>query len=102
VIVTADDIPDPYHLQMTCTITRAGKALYHGEVNTAKLHRRLETLVEFLTRANNVPTGTVLLTGTGIIVTQEAALALATRLVSRCRRSAILRIRLRSSVSHVA
>ena len=25
VIVTADDIPDPYHLQMTCTITRAGK-----------------------------------------------------------------------------
>ena len=75
VIVTADDIPDPYGLQMTCTITRAGKALYHGEVNTAKLHRRLETLVEFLTRANNVPTGTVLLTGTGIIVTQEAALA---------------------------
>jgi 2-dehydro-3-deoxy-D-arabinonate dehydratase len=75
VIVTADEIPDPYHLQMTCTITRAGKVLYHGEVNTAKLHRRLETLVEFLTRANNVPTGTVLLTGTGIIVTQEAALA---------------------------
>ena len=60
---------------MTCTITRAGKVLYHGEVNTAKLHRRLETLVEFLTRANHVPTGTVLLTGTGIIVTQEAALA---------------------------
>jgi 2-dehydro-3-deoxy-D-arabinonate dehydratase len=75
VIVSAGDIPDPYHLQMTCTITRAGNVLYHGEVNTAKLHRRLETLVEFLTRANNVPTGTVLLTGTGIIVTQEAALA---------------------------
>ena len=75
VIVTADDIPDPYQLQMTCTVTRAGNTLYHGEVNTAKLHRRLETLVEFLTRANNVPTGTVLLTGTGIIVPQEAALA---------------------------
>ena len=74
-IVTADEIPDPYHLQMTCTVTRAGKVLFHGEVNTAKLHRRLETLVEFLTRANRVPAGTVLLTGTGIIVPQEAALA---------------------------
>ena len=74
-IVSAGDIPDPYHLQMTCTVTRAGNVLFHGEVNTAKLHRRLETLVEFLTRANGVPTGTVLLTGTGIIVPREAALA---------------------------
>jgi 2-dehydro-3-deoxy-D-arabinonate dehydratase len=75
VIVSAGDIPDPYHMQMTCTVTRKGSVLFHGEVNTAKLHRRLETLVEFLTRANSVPTGTVLLTGTGIIVPREAALA---------------------------
>jgi len=75
VIVTASDIPDPYDLQMTCTVTRAGGVLFHGEVNTAKLHRRLEILVEFLTRANHVPTGTVLMTGTGIIVPREAALA---------------------------
>jgi 2-dehydro-3-deoxy-D-arabinonate dehydratase len=75
VIVTAGDIPDPYRLQMTCTVTRSEKVLFHGTVNTAKLHRRLETLVEYLTRANRVPTGTVLLTGTGIIVPQDAALA---------------------------
>jgi 2-dehydro-3-deoxy-D-arabinonate dehydratase len=75
VIVAAADIPDPYKLQMTCTVTRSGKVLFHGEINTAKLHRRLETLVEYLTRANNVPTGTVLMTGTGIIVPQDAALA---------------------------
>ena len=75
VIVTADEIPDPYNLQMTCTVTRSGNVLYQGAVNTAKLHRRLETLVEFLTRANNVPTGTVVMTGTGIIIPQEAALA---------------------------
>jgi len=74
-IVTADEIADPYRLQMSCTVTRSGKVLYEGEVNTAKLHRRLETLVEYLTRANPVPAGTVLLTGTGIIVPQEAALA---------------------------
>jgi 2-dehydro-3-deoxy-D-arabinonate dehydratase len=75
VIVSVEDIPDPYKLQMTCTVTRAGKVLYHGEVNTAKLHRRLETLVEYLTRANCVPAGTVVMTGTGIIVPQDAALA---------------------------
>jgi 2-dehydro-3-deoxy-D-arabinonate dehydratase len=75
VIVTTDEIPDPYRLQMTCTVTRGGSVLFQGEVNTSKLHRRLETLVEYLTRANNVPIGTVLLTGTGIIVPREAALA---------------------------
>ena len=75
VIVTTDAISDPYRLQMTCTVTRGGKTLFEGAVNTAKLHRRLETLVEFLTRANPVPAGTVLLTGTGIIVPQSAALA---------------------------
>jgi 2-dehydro-3-deoxy-D-arabinonate dehydratase len=68
-------VPDPYKLEMTCTITRDGRTLFDGAVNTAKLHRRLETLVEFLTRANPVPTGTVLLTGTGIIVPQSCALA---------------------------
>ena len=75
VIVTADEIADPYNLHVTCTVTRAGETIYSGEVNTSKLHRKLETLVEYLTRANRVPVGTVLLTGTGIIVPQSAALA---------------------------
>jgi 2-dehydro-3-deoxy-D-arabinonate dehydratase len=75
VILSADSVADPYRLDMTCTLSRGGKVYFEGAVNTAKLHRKLETLVEFLTRANSVPAGTVLLTGTGIIVTHEAALA---------------------------
>jgi 2-dehydro-3-deoxy-D-arabinonate dehydratase len=75
VIVTADQLPDPYRLEMTCTITRDGREIFSGSVSTSKLHRRIETIVEYLARANKVPCGTVLLTGTGIIVTQEAALA---------------------------
>jgi len=75
VLVPADDMPDPYRLEMTCTITRGGSTLFSGGVSTAKLHRRLETLVEYLTRANHVPCGAVVLTGTGIIVPREAALA---------------------------
>jgi len=75
VMVPAEELPDPYALEMTCTIMRGGKELFSGSVNTSKLHRRIETLVEYLTRANRVPTGTVMLTGTGIIVPREAALA---------------------------
>lgn len=75
VMVTADELPDPYKLEMTCTIVRDGKELFAGGISTAKLHRRLETLIQYLTRANRVPCGTVVLTGTGIIVTAEAALA---------------------------
>ncbi len=74
-MVTAEQIPDPYALEMTCTITREGTELFSGSISTSKLHRRIETLIEYLTRANRVPTGTVLLTGTGIIVPREAALA---------------------------
>lgn len=74
VIVTADELTDPYSLQMTCTITRGTETIFSGEVNTSKLHRKIETLIEYLLRANNVPGGSVLLTGTGIIVTEESAL----------------------------
>ena len=75
VIVTADDLPDPYNLEMTCTITRDGRQMFSGSVSTAKLHRKFETLIEYLRRANPTPAGTVLLTGTGIIVPEDAALA---------------------------
>lgn len=74
VIVTADELTDPYTLEMTCTIARDGATIFSGNVSTSKLHRRIETLVDFLLRANSVPAGSVLLTGTGIIVPQEAAI----------------------------
>ncbi|HYW41515.1 MAG TPA: fumarylacetoacetate hydrolase family protein [Bryobacteraceae bacterium] len=73
-IVPAGDLPDPYHVEMTCRIVRDGKEVFSGTASTASLHRRLETLIEYLTRANRVPAGSVLLTGTGIIVPREAAL----------------------------
>ena len=74
VILTADAVPDAYSLEISCTVTRGDKEIFAGAVSTSKLHRRIEALIEFLTRANNVPCGTVMLTGTGIIVPQDAAL----------------------------
>ncbi len=73
-LVTADELTDPYRLEMTCTVARGAKIIFSGAVNTSRLHRRLETLIEYLMRSNNVPCGTVLLTGTGIIVPESAAL----------------------------
>ena len=75
VIVTPQEVSDVYALEMTCRITRGNVERFAGKVSISKLHRKLETLVEYLTRSNRVPAGTVLLTGTGIIVTKESALA---------------------------
>jgi 2-dehydro-3-deoxy-D-arabinonate dehydratase len=75
IIVTPDEIADVSLLEMTCRITRDGVERFVGSISISRLHRKLATLVEYLTRANRVPVGTVLLTGTGIIVTREAALA---------------------------
>ena len=74
VLVTPDEIPDPYSLNISCTILRGDETTFQGKVSTAKLRRTFEELVEYLTRSNRVPTPTVVLTGTGIIVEQEAAL----------------------------
>ena len=48
--------------------------MFSGTTSTAKLHRKIETMVEYLVRSNPVPAGSVLCTGTGIIVTEESAL----------------------------
>jgi len=75
VIVTTDEIPDPYKVEITATITRNGKTIFSGATSTAKLARKIEEMVEYLFRANPLPAGGVLMTGTGIIVTNENALA---------------------------
>jgi 2-dehydro-3-deoxy-D-arabinonate dehydratase len=74
VIVTADELKDPYNLEMTCSIVRDGSAIFSGKTSTAKLHRKIETLIEYLLRCNHVPAASVLLTGTGIIVTEDCKL----------------------------
>jgi ABC-type dipeptide/oligopeptide/nickel transport system permease subunit len=75
VIVTADQMPEPYKLEMTCTIERAGAVVFSGSVSTAGLQRRLDVLIEYLLRSNPVPAGSVLLTGTGIVIPEGVSLA---------------------------
>ena len=73
-ILTSDEVPDVSKLEMSCTIVRGGETRFRGSVPLAKLARRIDALIEYLLRANPVPAGSVMLTGTGIIVPQEAAL----------------------------
>lgn len=75
VIVTADSIEDPYALDMSCEIRRGDNVTFSGKTSLSALNRKFEQLTEYLLRANPVPCGSVLLTGTGIIVTEDAALA---------------------------
>jgi 2-dehydro-3-deoxy-D-arabinonate dehydratase len=74
VLVTADEIKDPYKLTVKCEIKRAGQVLFAGQTSLGAMKRKIEELIDFLFLANTIPTGSVLLTGTGIIQTEEAAL----------------------------
>jgi 2-dehydro-3-deoxy-D-arabinonate dehydratase len=75
VLVTAGEIPDPQALDLACTIQRGGRALFQGRVNTREMKRQCAELVAWLCRDNTCPPGTVLSTGTGILVPDEHALA---------------------------
>jgi 2-dehydro-3-deoxy-D-arabinonate dehydratase len=75
VIVTPDELPELSGLEMSCTILRNGQRHFFDSVPLARLARTEATLVEYLLRANPVPAGSVLMTGTGVKITEEAALA---------------------------
>ena len=74
VVVTPDEIGDPYALEIACRVERGGREVFAGRANTGQLKRRFPELVEWLTRSNEVRTGTVLSTGTGIIQPLEVGL----------------------------
>jgi len=74
VLVTSGELTDPHSLELMCRIRRGGSQLYEGKVNTGEMKRRCSELVDWLCRDNPIPAGTVLSTGTGILVPDEYAL----------------------------
>lgn len=74
VLLTADAVPDPYALSIRCEIKRDNALIFAGETQLSMMKRKIEELIDWLFYANPIPDGTVLLTGTGIIQTEEAAL----------------------------
>lgn len=73
VFVTASEI-DPYNLNVTCNIIREGSSIFEGSVHTSLIKRTFKELNEYLYRDNFVPIGTIVSTGTGIMVPNEYAL----------------------------
>jgi 2-dehydro-3-deoxy-D-arabinonate dehydratase len=74
VVVTPDEVGDPYALELRCRVERDGRVLFAGSASTGQLKRRIPELIEWLLRSNEVRTGTVLSTGTGIIQPLDAGL----------------------------
>jgi len=73
-LITTSEITNPYDLDMQCRIIRAEDVIYEGEINTSQLNRKFEELTEHLYRDNPIPIGTVVSTGTGIIVPNDMPL----------------------------
>jgi len=71
----AETVEDPYNLTIDCRIIRNGEEVFHGTANTGQLKRKLEELVSFLIRDNEIFAGTVLLTGTCIVPPNDFTLA---------------------------
>jgi 2-dehydro-3-deoxy-D-arabinonate dehydratase len=74
VMATVSTVPDPHALGIRCRIERDGRLLYEAEASTRDLKRRCEELADWLGRYNPIPPGTVLSTGTGILVPDEHGL----------------------------
>src|SRR6266542_3111433 len=74
VLATPREVGDPHALDLVCRISRDGVLVFEGRVNTGEMKRRCPDLVVWLVRDNPVPPGTVLSTGTGILVPDEHAL----------------------------
>jgi 2-dehydro-3-deoxy-D-arabinonate dehydratase len=74
VVVTPDELLDPYALELRCIVERNGREVFSGQASTAQLKRHFPELVEWFLRSNEIRAGTVLSTGTGIIQPLEAGL----------------------------
>jgi 2-dehydro-3-deoxy-D-arabinonate dehydratase len=66
-IVPAEGIDNPYRLQTEMRIYRGNDLIYKESTNTSNMRRKIDELVGFLKRYNNIAPGTVLLTGAGIV-----------------------------------
>ena len=66
--VRDDRIVGEAPLEIRLRIANAdGNELFAGETSTARMRRTFPELVEWLLRANPVPPGSVMLTGTGLV-----------------------------------
>lgn len=71
----AETVDDPYNFEITCRIYRNNEKLFEDSANTSQLKRKYDEIVTYLCRDNEVFDGTVLLTGTCIVPSEDFTLA---------------------------
>lgn len=71
----AETVEDPYNFEITCRIYRNNEKVFEDSANTSQLKRKYDELVTYLCRDNVVFDGTVLLTGTCIVPSENFTLA---------------------------
>ncbi|MFB5662312.1 fumarylacetoacetate hydrolase family protein [Alteribacillus sp. HJP-4] len=70
----AETVKNPYDFQLQCRIFRDGEKVFEGEAYVNQLKRKLEELVEYLVKDNDVFDGMILLTGTCVVPPNEFTL----------------------------
>ncbi|MCY8232626.1 fumarylacetoacetate hydrolase family protein [Priestia endophytica] len=73
-ILLAESVKDPYNFDITCRIYRNDELIVEGKANTNQLKRKFDELISFLIRDNEIFDGTILLTGTCIIPSNDFTL----------------------------
>lgn len=73
-ILLKEVVEDPYDLKIICRIFRDSEKVFEGEAQVRQLKRSLEELVNYLMLDNDIPDGTVLMTGTCIVPPNEFTL----------------------------
>ena len=74
IMVTSDELTDARGLQVRCVIKREGTTIFDESVGTDRIKRSFQELIDCLRLNNPIPVGTVISTGTGVIVPPEQAL----------------------------
>ena len=73
-IATPEEIPDPHNLKVEMSINRGGRQIFAGESNTSQMRKKIPELIAVLLSSGPIPSGTLLSTGTGIMVPNEHCL----------------------------
>jgi 2-dehydro-3-deoxy-D-arabinonate dehydratase len=72
-VLVPDDWDEPFELELRI-LGEGGESLFAGATSTARMRRSFAELASFCVRDNPVPSGSVLLTGTGVVPPDELSL----------------------------
>ena len=74
-IALADDMPARESIGIHLQIVRNNEVVFEGNTSVSQMARKLEDLVQWLMRDNDMPNGAFLLTGTGVVPDSSFTLA---------------------------